>query len=253
MGSCFSSSSSSGVAAAASLARHHKSNSTPPAYVVSVNGDLRHYSTPITASQVLDSETSSSSSSSSSTSSITSPTSSSSATLFFLCNSDSLYFDQFIPALRPKDQLDPSQIYFLLPLSKLRYKLSASDMAALAVKATLALQTATTSILLKPTNNPPPPPTTRSTRNHKHKRNPSRISPLLLVRHQHEDDHAQPPPPLLQHINNHTRNKHQTLLSSTPRPTVLQRLSSRRAKMAVRSFRIRLTTISEGSVLLFNP
>ncbi|KAA8514755.1 hypothetical protein F0562_017934 [Nyssa sinensis] len=94
----------------------------PTANVISVSGDLREYTIPFTVSQVLNIEASYSSSS------------------CFVCNSDSLYYDDYIPALDPGHQLQAGQIYFVLPSSKLPYRLSASDMAALAVKASVALQ-----------------------------------------------------------------------------------------------------------------
>nr|GFB49671.1 hypothetical protein [Tanacetum cinerariifolium] len=59
----------------------------------------------------------------------------SNSTSFFVCNSDNLSYDQHIRALDAQHELDAGQIYFVLPVSKLRDRLSASEMAALAVKA----------------------------------------------------------------------------------------------------------------------
>ncbi|GJZ08146.1 nucleotide-binding alpha-beta plait domain-containing protein [Tanacetum coccineum] len=64
---------------------------------------------------------------------------------FFVCNSDNLYQDQAIPSLDSEDELDAGQIYFILPKSMLARGLSASDMASLAVKASLALDSNTNS------------------------------------------------------------------------------------------------------------
>ncbi|GJT82655.1 secreted RxLR effector protein 161-like protein [Tanacetum coccineum] len=64
---------------------------------------------------------------------------------FFVCNSDNLYQDQDIPSLDSEDELDAGQIYFILPKSMLARGLSASDMASLAVKASLALDSNTNS------------------------------------------------------------------------------------------------------------
>ncbi|KAF8084995.1 hypothetical protein N665_0688s0016 [Sinapis alba] len=97
-------------------------DSSPTAKIVTVNGDLREYNVPVLASQVLEAESSSSSSS------------------FFLCNSDSLYYDDFIPAIESEETLQAEQIYFVLPISKRQYRLTASDMAALAVKASVAME-----------------------------------------------------------------------------------------------------------------
>ncbi|XP_074580433.1 uncharacterized protein LOC141836865 [Curcuma longa] len=61
----------------------------------------------------------------------------------FLCSSDELYFNAKIPALAAEETLRLGQIYFLLPLSKLHHPLSGSDMAELAVRASVALSTYT--------------------------------------------------------------------------------------------------------------
>lgn len=168
-------------------------------YVISINGELRQYNVPINVSQVLQSDHDT-----------------------FICSSDRLYVDDFIPSLDSEYQLLPGQIYFLLPASKLHYRLSASDMAALAVKASAALED-----LNK---------TKTKTRNSR-KKNNSRISPMLL---QVETDESRPT------NNRTTAGLGISMRSASVRK--LQRLSSRRAKMAVRSFR-KLITIQEGSVL----
>lgn len=110
MGSCFSSYSES----------NSMTSSTSTAKVISIKGDLHEYPIPIRASQVLQTETES-------------PTS------LFICNSDKLYFDDYIPALDSAELLLPDQIYFVLPIARLQYPLTTSDMAALAVKASAAL------------------------------------------------------------------------------------------------------------------
>lgn len=92
------------------------------ANVITTDGELRQFPTPITVSQVL-------------VQLQLSPSSSS----FFICNSDSLYYDENIPALNSTEELQSGQIYFILAKSKLNYPLSASDMAALAVKASKAI------------------------------------------------------------------------------------------------------------------
>ncbi|KAI5660859.1 hypothetical protein M9H77_20182 [Catharanthus roseus] len=201
-------------------------SSTKPnsAYVVSIGGDLRQYSVPITVSQVLQSE-------------LISPSSSSPG---FLCNSDRLYFDSYIPALKPHDELQSGQIYFVLPESKLQYKLTASDMAALAVKASVALQS-------------------QNSRRKKNKK--ARISPVLINPEVVEEEDI--------NVNVDTNNNnyyYSISMKKKQRPSSssssssglgvsrsgsvrkLQRYSSRRAKLAVRSFRIKLTTIYEGVV-----
>lgn len=178
-------------------------------YVISISGELRQYSVPINVSQVLQSEM---------------PCDAS-----FICSSDRLYFDDFIPSLDSEYQLLPGQIYFILPASKLNYRLSASDMVTLAVKASAALED-----LNKNKNK------NRNSRKMSKKSN-SRISPMLF---QVEADESR---------ECYTQSRHKSTMrlgvsmrSASVRK--LQRLSSRRAKMAVRSFR-KLMTIQEGSVL----
>ncbi|PWA62151.1 hypothetical protein CTI12_AA233060 [Artemisia annua] len=121
MGGCFSSVVGDSVTV-------RSSNSS--AFVISPKGDLRPYSTPVFVSEVLDQMEASS-------------------TSFFLCNSDNLSYDQHIRALDAQHELDAGQIYFVLPISKLRDRLSASEMAALAVKASVALNSKTPSLKSK--------------------------------------------------------------------------------------------------------
>lgn len=167
-------------------------------YVISIGGELRQYSVPINVSQVLQSDISST----------------------FLCSSDRLYFDHFIPSLDSQYQLLPNQIYFMLPVSKLKYPLTASDMAALALKASTALEELNKN----------------KSRKSRKITSKNRISPMLL--------------PLEQETNNYYKSTTVGLGISMRSASVrkLQRLSSRRAKMAVRSFR-KLITIQEGFVL----
>lgn len=173
----------------------------PSANVVAVTGELRRLSLPITASEALQSLD-------------LSPNS------FFLCNSDRLYFDDFIPSLAHDDLLDASQIYFALPNAKLQYRLAASDMAALAVKASLALDQIG------------------------RRKKKARISPAIWTAV--EDPQS-----------NHTVNYRKSNLVSDSKSSArvsrsgslrkLSRYSSRRAMQAVRSFKIKLSTIHEAS------
>ncbi|XP_075475887.1 uncharacterized protein LOC142514710 [Primulina tabacum] len=184
MGVCFSSQSS---------------DQKPSANVVSVDGQLRQYSLPVTASQVLGFESSSPDS-------------------IFLCDSDSLCFDDFIPPLDGELELHRDQIYFVLSANKLQYRLAASDMVALAVRASIALDKINSS----------------------RRRSKARISPVLVV-----EEHPQ--------SNYQIQNKVSfdsplRVVSRSGSTRKMQRFSSRRAKLAVRSFRIRLSTIYEGSM-----
>ncbi|XP_022854382.1 uncharacterized protein LOC111375747 [Olea europaea var. sylvestris] len=179
----------------------------PSANVVLLNGELRQFPVPITVFQVLLQLENSSADS-------------------FICNSDCLYFDDYIPALAPEDALQESQIYFVLPRTKLHYRLSASDMAALAVKASVALDKINAA----------------SASSHRRKRK-ARISPVMVLDQNIEKKSS---------VNNNNTMKPSTSarlgVSRSSSVRKLQRYSSRRAKMAARSFRIRLSTIYEGSV-----
>ncbi|XP_042494338.1 uncharacterized protein LOC122073775 [Macadamia integrifolia] len=199
MGSCFSSDATD-------------YNSDPStAKVISVNGNLREYPIPVTVSQVLEIESSS----------------------CFLSNSDSLFFDDYIPALDSFEELKAGQIYFVLPTSRLQYRLSAPDMAALAVKASTALSQSLTK---------------KSRRNAKIK-----ISPVLEVKNKNQilginggfDGYYE-----YDGFKTSDGSKSRIGVSrSAGSITKLQRSSSRRSKFAIQSFRMRLSTIYEGSIV----
>ncbi|KAL0440558.1 UNVERIFIED_CONTAM: hypothetical protein Slati_2538800 [Sesamum latifolium] len=185
------------------------------ANVVLANGELRQYFLPITVSQVLHSQNSSPHD-------------------FFLCNSDNLYFDDYIPSLRPHDELEPAQIYFLLPTAKLQYRLAASDMAALAVKASVALQQINAS-------------------NRRRKRK-TRISPVLVSEEDPQSNHTVSQNKISGGVKNDYKSKSSSSswgvlgVSRSGSVRKLTRYSSRRAKLVVRSFKNKLSTIYEGSV-----
>lgn len=188
--------------------------SAPIARVISVSGQLHEYAIPVTVLKVLEAEISSSSSRSSA---------------LFLCNSDALCYEEIIPAMGSEEQLAKDQIYFALPKSRLGRPLSASDMAALAVKASLALQKS---------GNSKNGQWSRISRR-------SRISPVMEVTNSRGaveegspglggapkgfdlESYEKPPPP-------------------PPAKKYRRSSSSRRLNRAVRSFRIRLSTIQEG-------
>ncbi|CAI9771465.1 unnamed protein product [Fraxinus pennsylvanica] len=178
------------------------------ANVVLLNGELRQFSVPTTVSQVLESVNSTLGS--------------------FVCDSDCLYFNDYIPALAPEDALEESQIYFVLPKTKLQYRLTASDMAALAVKASVALDKMNA-----------------AASTHRRKRK-SRISPVMVPDQNSESYQKK------SFVNNNNAAKPSTSaqlgVSRSSSVRKLQKYSSRRAKMAARSFKIRLSTIYEGSV-----
>ncbi|KAL3813557.1 hypothetical protein ACJIZ3_014825 [Penstemon smallii] len=57
----------------------------------------------------------------------------------FICNSDEMDFDDVVSPVSDDEELQLGQLYFALPLSRLKHRLQAEDMAALAVKASSAL------------------------------------------------------------------------------------------------------------------
>ncbi|XP_057493537.1 uncharacterized protein LOC130779042 [Actinidia eriantha] len=59
---------------------------------------------------------------------------------WFVCNSDEMEFDDFISAVDDDEELRIGQLYFALPVSWLTRRMRAEDMAALAVKASLAFK-----------------------------------------------------------------------------------------------------------------
>ncbi|KAF8014972.1 hypothetical protein BT93_H0692 [Corymbia citriodora subsp. variegata] len=187
------------------------------ARVISISGELHEYRIPFRVSQVLESERTSSSSSSSSSSG-------------FVCSSDSLYYEEFIPALANEDELVQNQIYFVLPRSKLQHRLTASDMAALAVKATVAMQKASSRKGVGP-----------------QRRRKTQIAPFLVVNQRTVSDYRDINELEVKRGGNRLEKTAPAALSRSGSVRKMQRQSSRRLKKAVRSFRIRLSTIEEGS------
>ncbi|KAG2724640.1 hypothetical protein I3843_01G026600 [Carya illinoinensis] len=57
----------------------------------------------------------------------------------FICNADEMDFDDVLLAVNDDEELQVGQLYFALPLSKLKHPLQPEEMAALAVKASSAL------------------------------------------------------------------------------------------------------------------
>ncbi|CAN7042438.1 unnamed protein product [Brassica oleracea var. botrytis] len=204
---------------------HRRDSDSPPTVkIVSVNGDLREYHVPVLASQVLEAESAAASSSSSS----------SRPSSYFICDSDSLLYDDFIPAIKLEEPLQAEQIYFVLPVSKRQNRLTASDMAALAVKASVAIQS--------------------SAGKESRRRKKVRISPIMMLTQ--PNDNA---------VNG--KASESTVRKGRPLPNKtapfkassgynrsgsvrsLKRYTSKRAKLAVRSFRLKLSTIYEGTVV----
>uniref|UniRef100_A0A6N2LDX7 Uncharacterized protein n=1 Tax=Salix viminalis TaxID=40686 RepID=A0A6N2LDX7_SALVM len=208
MGGCFSSS---------FLGEYSEQGRPQTAKVISIHGDLREYNLPAFVSQVLQAEIASSSSSSSSS--------------WFLCNSDLLLYDEYIPVLDSDVPLHADQIYFVLPKSKLQHRLTSSDMAALAVKASLALQ--------------------NSSNKDPRRGKKARISPVLSVNPDHQEhkdvkiSFDRKPKPQVQQ----RQPANPIVFSRSGSVRRFQKYTSRRAKLAVRSFKLRLTTIYEGTVL----
>ncbi|KAK8914296.1 hypothetical protein KSP39_PZI024162 [Platanthera zijinensis] len=92
----------------------------PTAMVVTTDGSLIDYDAGITAAEVI------------------AQTARDSA----LCNSDKIFIDSYPPAAPPGEMLEQGQIYFLLPTTELRRRLTGEFVAALAIRASEALQKA---------------------------------------------------------------------------------------------------------------
>ena len=135
---------------------------------------------------------------------------------------DNLYQDQDIPCLDSEDELDAGQIYFILPKTMLARRLSASDMASLAVKASLALDSNSNSNShVKKKNN-----------------NKARISPMVLMETSQinvvvEEEEIK------NYKNGGLRVSRSGSIRKLPR--------SKRARLAARSFRLKLSTIYENA------
>lgn len=113
MGSCFSSSSSSSSSIL---------DNKPVARVISLEGTLMECLLPVSVSQVLGENYNSWS--------------------CFVCDADNLLYNSYIPPLDSQEWLQHEHIYFMLPALMLNHPLTGLDMAALAVKASEALNNA---------------------------------------------------------------------------------------------------------------
>ncbi|KAL7244563.1 hypothetical protein ACSBR2_000026 [Camellia fascicularis] len=284
----------------------------PTSNVISANGDLHKYTIPVTVSQVLHMEfpTLPPSPSSSSSSSNSISNSNWNSAKFFVSSSDLLYYDEYIQALNGEYQLQPDQLYFVLPASKLQYPITASDMAALAAKASLALshslhKSSSNSSSSSSSYNKPSSSSIRQGRHHRaraRQNNMARISPFFLEEVNINNNTSTSKSTSTSKRNNHHQRvpsssnsdgKHYyhemvegdrdelkgfsdkfypeealgvagggVLSSSVSEKNSMRRIRSKQqqknryrysggAKVAVRSFRIQLTTIYEGSVLHF--
>lgn len=145
---------------------------------------------------------------------------------FFVCSSDALNFDDFIPSMALHEQLEPAQLYFVLPVSKLKYRLAASDMAAMAVKASVALNAVESK-------------RRRSSR--------ARISPDLV---KDVDQSSDNPNHISVNVANASKMESTVGISRSVSRRKSARYGSRRSKVARLSFKIKLSTINEGSVLV---
>ncbi|XP_058191330.1 uncharacterized protein LOC131308424 [Rhododendron vialii] len=92
---------------------NHKSVAT--AKLIFLDGAIQVYSSPVKVSQILDQNPA-----------------------CFICHSDHMEFDEFVSAVDVDDELQMGHLYFALPVSWLAQPLQGEDMAALAVKASLA-------------------------------------------------------------------------------------------------------------------
>lgn len=93
-----------------------ESTSVATAKLITEDGRLLEYPYPVTVSHVLQKIPAS-----------------------FVCNSDDMRYDDVVSAVSGDEELQLGQLYFALPLCRLKRRLRAEDMAALAVKASSAL------------------------------------------------------------------------------------------------------------------
>lgn len=192
------------------------------AHVISLNGDLVQIPVPVTVSEVLEQQQQSEP--------------------CFLCNSERLNFDELISSLKAEYQLQAGEIYFMMPENKLNFKLSASDMASLAVKASRAVQTTEAASSAASWSSCSP----------RRKNRKTRISPIILGLQNQEQEYSENEYILQKRIggNSSFNNQKNSGLGVSRAGSVrkMQRPSSRKAKLAARSFRLKLSTIYEGSV-----
>lgn len=94
----------------------YESTSVATAKLILHDGRLQEFSYPIKASYLLQNDPS-----------------------IFICNSDEMDFGNVVCAVNAEEELQLGQLYFALPLSHLKHKLKAEEMAALAVKASSAI------------------------------------------------------------------------------------------------------------------
>ncbi|GJV94628.1 uncharacterized serine-rich protein-like protein [Tanacetum coccineum] len=188
------------------------------AFVISPKGDLRPYSTPVFVSEVLDQ--------------MEEPS-------FFVCNSDNLSYDQHIHALDAQHELDAGQIYFVLPISKLRDRLSASEMAALAVKASVALNSKASSSSKSSKGY------SQQKRSNSYKKK-SKISPFVVMETSKINVIIDEEAADRVMLDQKQQQSSSLGVSRSGSIRKMQRYSSRKARLAVRSFRLRLSTIHEA-------
>ncbi|CAN0880174.1 hypothetical protein LINGRAHAP2_LOCUS13512 [Linum grandiflorum] len=151
----------------------------------------------------------------------------SSSSDYFICNSDFLSYNEPIPALRSDALLLPNQLYFLLPNSSLNSTLTAPQMADLAIRASHALQIS----------------------GGQKKSSSSAITPLRFLEDGDGDDSDYYNLPLLKEPPTMMRAAAGREFRRSRSIKKLQRYASRRARLAVGSFKLRMATIYEGTVL----
>ncbi|WCJ33837.1 hypothetical protein M5689_015173 [Euphorbia peplus] len=92
--------------------------SVPTTKLIFENGDLQEFRNPVKVSEILNRN-------------------------YFICKADDMDYDDYISAVDDDEVLQLGQLYFALPLTWLDKPLRAPAMAALAVKASLALKNRT--------------------------------------------------------------------------------------------------------------
>ncbi|KAF5812356.1 hypothetical protein HanXRQr2_Chr04g0191661 [Helianthus annuus] len=97
---------------------NNRNQSSTAKVIHSVDGKLQEFRQPITASHVLSDH----------------------PDTFFLCSSENMFVNWHVPHVSGDEELEPGQIYFIMPVSKSFKPLSLQELCLLAVKASSAIE-----------------------------------------------------------------------------------------------------------------
>ncbi|KAF5758782.1 hypothetical protein HanRHA438_Chr16g0745791 [Helianthus annuus] len=98
---------------------NESTTSTSTKVINSIDGRLQEFRQPITAGKVLSDHQ---------------------PDMFFLCSSEHMFVNCHVPHVPADEELQPGQIYFIMPVSKLYRPISLQEICLLAIKASLVLE-----------------------------------------------------------------------------------------------------------------